>query len=389
MTDSFRHMSDVAMFIFGVASELLLFVYLGYPFLLAIIALFCRRSEQELGCCPTISVLIAARNEQAEIGRKIEETLASDYPAENLEVVVASDASTDRTDSIVKSCRDPRVRLVRIPKHRGKTVAKIVGVEACRGDVIVFSDATTVYHPKAFRYLACNYEDPTVGGVSGRYDYFDLEKASPAGFGSIAYWNYENVIKMLQSRIHSLTGSSGCIYSVRRKLYTPLPNDACSDLVEPLCIVRQGYRVVFEGRALAREETTKTVNEEFRMRVRVITNGLLGILMMRELLKFWKYPWVSFQLLSHKVLRWMIPIFLVLLFLADAVLAGRPLFQFLFLLQVLFYGFAIASMLIPFHRLWKPLGIPFYFCSMNAAVLFSGLELCKGNKHATWETVRT
>ncbi len=376
-------------FLFWTAAIMLLYVYVGYPALLATIAVFCRRPKREPGYCPTLSVLIAARNEQGNIGRKIQQTLALDYPAQRLEVVVVSDASTDLTDSIVKASPDPRVRLLSVPQRRGKTYAQNRGVEQCHGEIIVFSDATTVYHPKALRYLACNYEDPQVGGVSGRYRYLDPEGESPTGLGSIAFWSYENLIKMLQSRISTLTGSSGCIYSVRRRLYTPLPEEACSDLVEPLWVVRQGYRVVFEDRALAYEETTKSVEEDFRMRVRIITQGLLSIFGMRELLNFRKYGWISFQLFSHKILRWTVPIFLILLFTSSAALLNGPFFLYLFVLQTLFYGLAVASRLVPLHRRWKPLGVPLYFCILNLAVLLSVIEVFKGNKYSTWERVRS
>lgn len=373
--------------VFVAAAALLFYTYVGYPALLAVIAAFRRRALPEPGYTPSISVLIAAYNEEAHIGRKIEQTLALEYPAEKLEVVVVSDGSSDRTDEVVEAFADPRVRLLRVPRG-GKTQAQNEAVRHCRGDIVVFSDATTVYHRQALSYLACNYVDPSVGAVSGRYQYFDPEGDSPTGLGSIAFWNYENLIKTFQSRIRTLTGCSGCIYSVRRELYAPLPREACSDLIEPLWIVGKSYRVVFEPRALAYEETTRSAGDEFGMRVRVVTQGMQGLLSTRSIPGLWDRPWIAFQLLSHKAMRWMVPLFLAMLAAASAALAYRPEFLILFALQAAFYGFALLSVVAPLHRRWKLLGLPLYFCTLNAAALVSLVELARGRKYALWETVR-
>jgi cellulose synthase/poly-beta-1,6-N-acetylglucosamine synthase-like glycosyltransferase len=382
-------MSGLAQFVFWACAAILFYVYVGYPLLLALIGAFVHREKPELGYEPTLSVLIAAYNEEANIGRKIEQTLALEYPAGKIEILVLSDGSSDRTDEIVRNYPDPRVRLVRIPERHGKTHAQNEGVRAAEGEVLIFSDATTVYHPKALLYLASNYQDPKVGAASGRYQYFDAEGKSPTGLGTVAFWNYENLIKMMQSRIKTISGCCGCIYSVRRKAYTDLPDDIISDLVQPLWVIQKGYRVAFEDRALAYEETTKGTKEEFRMRVRVVTRGMNGILSVSDLLLPWKYGWVSIQLLSHKVLRWLVSVFLILLFLSSALLYQHPLFRALLLLQAVFYLAAMLSLVFPLHQRWKLLGIPLYFCTLNAAALCSMVELARGRKYVTWQTVRT
>ena len=257
-----------------------------------------------------------------------------------------------------------------------------------RGEVLVFSDATTVYHPMALRYLACNYAVPEVGAASGRYQYFDPQGHSPTGLGTVAFWNYENFIKMLQSRIRTISGCCGCIYSVRRAAYTELAPEIISDLVQPLWVLQKGYRVVFEDRALAYEETTQSTAEEFSMRVRVVTRGMRGLLSVPELFKPWKYGWVCFQLVSHKVMRWLVPLFLAILLAASVALAGWPFYFWMFLLQVAFYLAALLSTVLPLHRRWKLLGIPLYFCTLNAAALLSLIELLRGRKYAVWQPVR-
>jgi len=378
-----------AVWVFWTATALLFYAYAGYPLLLALLAPFRRDRRSKEEYTPMISVLIAARNEEAGIKKKIEQTLALNYPADRMEILVLSDASTDQTDAIVQSFTDPRVRLIRVDPGRGKTNAQNFGVRQARGEVLIFSDATTVYHPQALRKLAANYKNPQVGAVSGRYQYFESEGGSPTGMGTIAFWNYENLIKKMQSRIGTISGCCGCIYSVRRDLYTPLDPGIISDLTQPLWVIQKGHRVVFEDRALAYEETTQSSGEEFSMRVRVVTRGMRGLLSVPDLFKPWKHPWVCFQLLSHKVSRWLVPVFLLAIFGASAVLASVPFYRFALVLQLGFYVLALLSSLVPFHRAWKPLGIPLYFCTLNAAALVSLFELMRGRNYAVWQPVRT
>lgn len=366
----------------------LFYVYAGYPALLAVLAAFRRPRKSSPGFTSAISILIAACNEEAGIAKKLDETLKLEYPPDKMEILVLSDGSQDRTDEIVMQCRDPRVRLVRIPNRQGKTNAQNEGVRHATGEILVFSDATTVYHPQALLHLAANYEDPAAGAVSGRYQYFDLNKTSPTGMGTIAFWNYENNIKVCQSRISTITGCCGCIYSVRKSAYTELPPDIISDLVQPLWVIQKGYRVVFEDRALAYEQTTESTSEEFTMRVRVITRGMRGLLSVPELLKPWRHPWIAFQLFSHKILRWMVPILLLALLADNIVLIGQPFYRWLLVLQVCFYTLALLQVVVPLHRRWKPLGVPLYFCTLNAAALVGVLELMRGRRHVIWQPVR-
>ena len=172
--------------------------------------------------------------------------------------------------------------------------------------------------------------------------------------------------------------------------FPPLAADISSDLVQPLRVIQKGYKVIFEDRALAYEQTTASTSEEFAMRVRVITGGMRGLLSVPELLKPWKYPWISFQLFSHKILRWMVPLFLLLLLASNIALVNvnQPYFCFFLILQLCFYALALLQAGFPIHRTWKPLGIPLYFCTLNAAAFRGVIELLLGRTHTTWQPMR-
>jgi cellulose synthase/poly-beta-1,6-N-acetylglucosamine synthase-like glycosyltransferase len=382
-------MFHVAEIFFWLSLGVLLYVYIGYPLFLLCLSTFFRKPRPMPGYTPFLSVLIAAYNEEGGIRKKIEQTLDLDYPPDKLEILVLSDGSTDRTDEIIQSFNEPRVRLLHVGGRKGKTNAQNEGIRHARGEVLVFSDATTIYHSQALRYLACNYLDTGVGAVSGCYQYFDPQGSSPTGLGTMAFWNYENYIKRVQSAIRTISGCCGCIYSVRREAYTPLAAEVISDLVQPLHVIRKGYRVVFEDRALAYEETTQSTSEEFSMRVRVVTRGIRGLLSVPALLKPWKFGWVSFQLWSHKISRWLVPFFLLGLFGGNLLLWGSPFYRWFLVIQAAFYALTVFSLLVPVQRLWKPLGIPLYFCTLNAAALFSVIEVLRGKKYVVWQTVRT
>lgn len=364
------------------------YAYVGYPFLLWVLSHFTPRSETVRSTHFPITLIIAAHNEEAGIRNKLETTLKLNYPHDKLQILVASDGSTDRTNDIVKEYISPRIELVDVKPRKGKTNAQNEAVRSARNPILVFSDATTLYDPDALRFLAASYLDPRVGAVSGRYDYFDPTLGSPAGSGAAKLWSLENWIKRLQSRIGTLSGCCGCIYSVRRDLYTPLSSETISDLVQPLHVLLKGYRVVFQENAQAWEETERTAGAEFRMRVRVATRGMKGLLSVPELLMPWKYPWIAFQLWSHKIFRWSIPFFLACLIIGSAMLAHRPVFLSLLAAQIVFYSCALTSLAIPRMRRSRLLSLPLYFCTINTAFLVGMFNAIRGRQFNVWKPIR-
>jgi cellulose synthase/poly-beta-1,6-N-acetylglucosamine synthase-like glycosyltransferase len=374
--------------LFWLCVALIVYTYVGYPLLLRLLASLIRRRPARPSETLRITLLICAHNEAASIEAKLRETLALHYPADRLQILVASDGSTDNTDAIVRSFAGRGVKLIRIPQQAGKTHAQNVAIQHAQGDIVVFSDATTRYHPDALRFLAGNYSNPRVGATSGCYVYLDPTHISPNGAGAKVYANYDNKIRSLQSQVWSITGCCGCIYSLRRSLYTPLGEDTISDLVQPLHVLRQGFRVTFEPRALAWESVTSSPRREFAMRVRVVARALSGLLSVPELLLPWYAPWIALQIWSHKLLRWAIPLFLLGLLISAAFLLRSPFYRAAFALQALLYATALLTYLFPLHRRWWALGLPLYFCTVNAAALGGLIQLLRGHRYTFWRPER-
>jgi cellulose synthase/poly-beta-1,6-N-acetylglucosamine synthase-like glycosyltransferase len=379
----------MAELIFWLTIGIIFYTYIGYPLLTLFLSVFIHHPVKKQSIEPHVTFLIAAYNEEKNIRQKLENTLDLDYPKEKLEIIVASDGSTDSTDEIVKGFSDRGVILHRVEGRLGKTAAQNSAVKNSSGEIVVFSDAASMYEPGAIRALVRNYADPAVGAVSGKYTY-ENKKDSSAGFGTILFWNLENFIKSRQTRIKTITGCCGCIYSIRKDLYTDLPPNIISDLVEPLTILQKGYRLVFEPDAQALEETAGLTEDEFKMRIRVIVRGMNGMLYVRDLFNPLKYPFVSFQLISHKLLRWMVSVLAVLAFISNAMLVKTSWFYaLLFFCQIIFYGLAVTGYYKEKKGVHKMIFyLPLYFCTVNLAALISMFKVLRKENIVTWQTKR-
>lgn len=379
----------MAEIIFWSAVFLVFYTYGGYSLLIIALSRFFHNDVRKEDITPKVTFLITAYNEEKNIAQKLDNTLSLNYPKDKLEILVASDGSTDRTEEIVKGYANKGVRLLRVEGRVGKTATQNAAVKAASGEIIIFSDATTTYEKDNIRNIVRNYADPAVGAVSGRYEYFNPTGAA-IGTGNILFWKYENLIKSSQTRIKTISGCCGCIYSARKKAYEPLPPDIISDLCEPLKILEKGYRIVFEPDAVAYEETTEKASEEFNMRIRVISRGMRGLLYMKRLFNPFRFPFVAFQLFSHKVLRWLIPFFMLALFISNLFLLGNgPFYKITMALQAAFYLMAALAWLGEKANLrLKVFSIPLYFSTVNIASVVSMYKTLKGFKAVTWETIR-
>jgi len=374
-----------AAIVFWGALGLVAWVYVGYPLALFLISRVVTRPVKKAPIQPSITMIIAAYNEERDIVKKLENTLALDYPRDRLEVIVASDGSKDRTNALVEQFGPP-VRLLAL-ERAGKTSGQNHAAAIATGEILVFSDASTIYDRDALNALAANYADPTVGSVGGDVRY-TREGDAIAGKGRQVYWNYEAAIRRWESRVWTVIGATGCIYSIRKSLYTPLDPAAISDFVQPAKALLKGYRSVVEDDAGAYEVAeSKQLGEELQRRSRVALRGLRGIGYMPEMLNPFRHPWLAFQLVSHRLLRWAVPVFLIAALIANAFLLDSPFYAVLFALQLVFYGSAIAAALLDRRNIrLRALFVPLYFCLINLAPLLAFWALLKGEKIVVWET---
>jgi hypothetical protein len=350
--------------VFWASAAFVVYAYVGYPVLLWALQFVLRRPVRKAPIEPAVSLLVAAYNEADVIAAKIRNSIALEYPADTLEIVIASDGSTDGTADIVRqftNATGPAVRLLEYDRNRGKIHVLNDAVTTLRGELVVFSDASSMLEPDALRTLVANFADPSVGAASGVYQVRNKDHAT-LGRQEDLYWKYETFLKVQEAKLGTLTGAHGSLYGMRRALYPFPPGGTINDdFVIPTSVVRHGYRIAYEPGAVACEEAHEM--EGFGRRVR-ITAG--NIAQLRECGPLARRPFVLFCFLSHKAGRLFVPIALLTLLVSNAMLLDTPAYAALMLGQVLFYGLAAFGAL---GRLpWKPLRLPYYFCMINAAV---------------------
>jgi cellulose synthase/poly-beta-1,6-N-acetylglucosamine synthase-like glycosyltransferase len=378
-----------AKILFWLAAAALAYAYVGYPALVWLVSRLRPRAVRRAEFEPRVSVVITAYNEERDLASKLENTLALDYPQEKLEVIVASDCSSDRTDEIARSYAGRGVRLHRQAERLGKTAAQNAAVELARGEVILFSDATTLYQRDVLRAMLPNFADSSVGCVAGKLIYVD-PAATSVGQGAKSYWGYETFLKTHESRACSLIGASGCLYAVRRSAYVPLYHEACSDFIIATKMVEQGLRAVYEPAAVCTEETNRQADKELRMRVRVIAQTYTDLWRHRRLLNPLRGGFYSVELLSHKVMRYLVPLFLLVAFVSSAALAPRSLFYAAaFAGQAVFYAAALAGWLLErAGARVRLLSLPHYFVLANLAAVIAFYKFARGERYARWEPIR-
>jgi len=369
---------------------LVAYVFFGYPALLILLSRGTEKDpEYEELDAPRVTLLISAFNEEHCIAAKIDNSLQLDYPQDLFEIIVISDASDDRTDDIVRGYRDRGVQLLRMEERGGKTLGLNAAVEKARGEVIVFSDANAMYREDAIRALVAPYADDEIGAVIGESTYG--ESASDSGRSESLYWRYETAIKRYESALGSVIGGDGAIYSVRKELYRPMPADALSDFINPLQVVEQGKRCVYESRAISVEEVAGSFSKEFQRKVRIVNRGWRAVLSMKHLLNPARYGLFAWELVSHKLLRWLVPVFLVGIFVATLFLLDHGwIYPLLLVVQLGFYGLALTGAVVgKRHELSTILYVPYYFCLVNLASARGIIEAYSGATYTTWSTART
>ncbi len=381
---------------------LIFYVYLGYPALVFFIAKYKKKAVLKKPFEPFVTILIAAYNEEKNIEATIKNKLSLDYPKDRIELIVISDNSADGTEHITKQFENHAVKLLKQNPRAGKTAALNMAVPHAKGDILIFSDANSLYRKDAIEKLVQNFYDSSVGYVTGKMIYTNPD-GSPIGDGCTAYMKYENFLRKIETRVGSIVGVDGGIDAVRKNLYQSMRPDQLPDFILPLKVVEQGYRVVYEPDAMLNEPSLNTSEDEYKMRVRVILRALWALwdmrhllLLKRSLLSSFATPshlrtyassfLFSWQLWSHKVLRYICFIFLIIAYFTNLLLWPDGVFyKVFFALHNLAYIAAIVSPMIGKQVfISKLLYLARYYMLLNLASAQALLKFIFGQKQAIW-----
>ena len=378
--------------IFWTCAGLIVYAYPGYALTIWLLSrLFGKRSSPPAASAPAIdlpsaTLLIAAYNEAAVIEERILNALAIDYPRDRFQIVVASDGSSDGTPDIVRRYVDRGVQILDYRERRGKSAVLNATIAGLQTDLVILSDANTFNDPDAVLKLTRWFADPGVGSVVGKLVLTDPATGRNA---DSLYWKYETFLKKCEGRLGGLLGANGAIYAIRRPLYVPIPDQTIvDDFVIPLLAKQEhGGTIVYDPEAVAHEETPENIGSEFHRRARIGAGGFQAIALLWRLLDPHR-GWISFTFLSHKILRWLCPAFMIGCILSNVVLVlngGSSLYRVLLTAQATFYLLAlVASWFPPKLKILKPLRLVTMFTSMNVALLVGFFRWIGGRQKGVW-----
>lgn len=386
--------------IFWLSIIFVFYTYFGYPILLVILAKLRGRNVNKRDNIQSVSMIITAYNEEKNIKSKLENVMNLDYPADKFEVIVVSDASTDKTDEIVhefeiqshtqntSSIAVVPVKLIKMPIRGGKAKALNFAVLEAKGNIIVLSDTRQLYDRNAIRELVSNFSDPSVGAVSGEL-YLENPEGGGVGEGVGIYWKYEKLMRKMESRLYSTSGATGAIYAIRKELFKPIPDDTIlDDVVIPMNIVLNGYRVVFDEKACAYDRVANTAKQELTRKIRTLCGNYQIMLRMPQLSNPFRNK-IFFQTISHKFFRLFVPFALILMLISSIFLIKSSFYKIMLILQIIMY----LSALIGHFLAKKPsfisrlFGIPYTFVVLNYAALAGLYRFITQKQSAVWERV--
>jgi cellulose synthase/poly-beta-1,6-N-acetylglucosamine synthase-like glycosyltransferase len=376
--------------VFWTAAGLVAYTYVGFPVLVLARARLRPLPYRSDDITPTVSLLVAAYNERTGIPAKIENSLSLDYPPEFLEVIVASDGSDDGTDDIVAAYAGRGVRLLTLPRA-GKATALNAAVDASSGEILVFSDANSVYAQDAIRRLVRPFADPAVGGVAGNQRYRPGATTDAMTAGEHAYWDFDRVLKEAESRAGSTISATGAMYAIRRSLFRGVPVGVTDDFAVSTSVIDQGHRLVFAPDALAWEPVSSSAGDEWSRKVRIITRGLRGVVEHRALLDPTRHGFYSLQLLSHKVLRRLMGVPLLAMGLLAPTLWHRGwIYRLAAIGQAVVYGLGTAGLLLGRRGIGRRriLAAPSFFIVANAAAMTAAWNVLRGRRIDRWQPAR-
>lgn len=370
--------------IFWASLIILFYIYLGYPILLIFLSFIRNKPVRKDNIEPSISIIIPAYNEEAVIEAKIKNVLSLDYPKEKLEIIVASDGSTDRTTNIAKAYLAEGIKLFDFALRRGKPAMLNETVPKAKGEIILFSDASSILDKNTIRKLVRSFNDPSVGSVCGDYK-FGYSDLSLRGRGEGLFVKYELFIKKKEAQIGSVLGLHGAIYAIRKELYPNLEVDAINDdYIIPAKIVEKGFRSVFEEEAVAYEIQNLTVEGEFRRRIRTAAGNWQQLNQLKSLFNPLR-GMIFIEFFSHKILRALTPMLLIIVFICNNFIKGG-IYKSLFISQILFYTVALMGYMLEKRKVYlKLFYAPFYFCMSNVAAAVGFIKFLVGTQGVKWQ----
>jgi cellulose synthase/poly-beta-1,6-N-acetylglucosamine synthase-like glycosyltransferase len=378
--------TDLLQAIVWISLAVIAYGYVVYPALIWVLSRVFGRTEK-FTCqisWPTLSIVIVACDEQDVIAARIENALQTDYPRDLLEIVIASDGSSDATEAIVKRFSPDGVKLFASSARRGKAAALNDLIPRVRGEIVFLSDSNTFADPLAASRLVARFGDSRVGAVCGR---LILQDSKESGNTDGLYWKYETFLKRCESHLGALVGANGAIYAIRRSFFRPIPeNMMIDDFSIPLLMrLQTGARIVYADDAIATEQTAKDVKSEFMRRTRIGAGTMQALRLVYPLLHP-KHGWIAFSFFSHKVVRWICPWCLLAMFIASNLLALSHRGRIMLLAQILFYAVSLLPMVIPVRwRFVRILRLPQMFTGMNIALMLGFWRYAIAGANGAWQ----
>jgi len=383
--------------LFLIGLFIIFYTYLGYAILLFLIVkilrLFRSKNNPTVTCeLPTVTLIVAAYNEAYCIEEKISNTLALTYPKNKLTIVFVTDGSSDETPEIV--AKYPTIQLLHQPERNGKIVAVHRAMQTVGSEITVFTDANTLLNESALEKICQHYQDPKVGAVAGEKR-VEIDNSGDATAGEGFYWKYESKLKAWDSELNTVVGAAGELFSIKTALYIPVPSDTIlDDFMISMLIAKNGYRIIYEPEAFALETASANTKEELKRKIRIAAGGIQSFLRLTSLLNPFKYPVLSFQYLSHRILRWTIaPVLMVFVFVLNWFLIfsnhNSGMFVLLLVAQNLFYALALLGWILQSKSIkLKLFFIPYYFCMMNYAILAGLHRYFFASQSVLWEKAK-
>lgn len=361
-----------------------IFTYFGYPLTLKLITIIRKKSLKRIPITPPTTLIITAHNEEKHIRTKIENTLMLDYPRDKLQIIIASDGSTDQTNAIVKEYVQSGIELFEIKDRKGKENAQAKAVKIAKGEVVVFSDTATSLDPNGLREIVSNFADPGVGCVSSidRLTSGDGSEVGGEGF----YVKYEMWLRALESKCNSVVGLSGSFFAARREVCEDFSSKMQSDFRTLLSSMKKGMRGVSDPYAIGYYKDIADKSHEFQRKVRTVLRGLTVFFNHLEFLNIFKFGFFSYQYLCHKLMRWMVPVFLTCAVISGALLLGKSTFYtVLFILQIAFYLVSLLGLGFPRLTKFSLVKISSFFLIVNISIVIAWVKFFKGERVFIWQ----